>query len=376
MKPYRDVAQEQVPFLDLLRQFEEIQDEVEDAIHSVIREASFIGGPFVRRFEEEFSRFQEVAHCVGVANGTDAIEIALEALAVDPGSEIIVPANSFIASSEAVTRAGLTVVFADVDESTLTIDPADVLNRISSRTSGILAVHLYGLPAEMTEIKSIADQEGLAVLEDAAQAHGARYRGQRVGGIGDIGTFSFYPGKNLGAYGDGGAVVSNREDLARLSRMIANHGRTTKYEHLFEGRNSRLDGLQAAILSVKLRYLDEWIGRRRALADRYRQGLEGVGDLVLPVEKEGRSHVYHLYVIRTESRDKLQTSLSESGIGTGIHYPVPLPRLKAYEDHPQSNEEFRAVRICQRLLSLPMGDGITQEQVDRVIDCVRGYFGE
>ena len=364
-----------VPFLDLVGQYDELREEIDVAIASVLTSAAFIGGQVVSEFEESFASYLGVEQCVGVANGTDAIEIALESMAPPRDAEVIVPANSFIASSEAVSRVGLRVVFADVEDATYLLDPADVERRVTDRTVGILAVHLYGHPAPMPELLRLADRLGLWVLEDAAQAHGAEVHGKRVGTLGAASTFSFYPGKNLGAYGDAGAITSQDASLTKRMRMLANHGRASKYEHEFEGRNSRLDGLQAAVLSVKLRHLDVWIERRRALAVRYRHGLTGVGDLVLPAERPGFKHVYHLFVVRTEVRDRLQTSLRKAGIATGIHYPVPLPRLRAYESHPQHCEDFVACRLADQVLSLPMGDSIDMAQADRVIEAVRKFFG-
>ena len=363
-----------VPFLDLVGQYEEIREEIDDAITSVLSSASFIGGTLVKEFERSFAAYLGVEHCVGVANGTDAIEIALETMDLPCDTEIIVPANSFIASSEAVTRAGCRVVFADVDSVHYVLDPEDVERRVTDNTGGILAVHLYGHPAPMPELLAIAERRGLWVLEDAAQAHGAKVHGASVGTLGKISTFSFYPGKNLGAYGDAGAITTQDASLEKRMRMRANHGRSSKYEHDFEGRNSRLDSLQAAVLSVKLRYLDAWTDRRRALAARYQEGLAGVGDLVLPSEHPDFKHVYHLYVVRTESRNELQGALRDAGITTGIHYPVALPRLKAYAAHPQRREDFFAEKLSGHVLSLPIGDSIAGGQVDRVIEAVRTFF--
>ncbi len=364
-----------VPFVDLVAQYEEISVEIDAAIRSVISTASFIGGEPVRRFEEAFADYVGVRHCIGLGNGTDAIEVVLEALGLPLGSEVIVPAASFIATSEAVTRSGLRVVFADVSEDCYALDPADVEDRITDRTVAILAVHLFGHPAPMGELGELASRRGLTLIEDAAQAHGAELGGRRVGSLTPAATFSFYPGKNLGAYGDGGAVTTGDAVLAGRVRMLANHGRTSKYAHEFEGRNTRLDTLQAAILSVKLRHLDEWNDRRRALARRYADGLAGVGDLVLPMERPDCKHVYHLYVVRTTQRDQLQAALNEQGISTGIHYPRALPRLSAYANHPQHGEPFFAVEMSQSVLSLPMGDSIDGDQADRVIEAIRAFFG-
>ncbi|MDB4949652.1 MAG: DegT/DnrJ/EryC1/StrS family aminotransferase [Gemmatimonadetes bacterium] len=362
-----------VRFLDLRRQYESIQGDVDAAIRAVLADTAFVSGPHVRRFEEEFAAYQRVAHCVAMANGTDAIEIALEALDLPPGSEVIVPANSFIASSEAVTRSGLRVVFADCDPATYTLSPADVERRITPSTSAIMAVHLYGHPCDMDALLALAARHGLRVIEDCAQAHGAEYKGRRVGGIGDLATFSFYPGKNLGAYGDAGAVTTNDAALAKRCRMIANHGRVAKYDHEFEGRNSRMDGLQGAILSAKLPHLDGWLDTRIALADEYRRVL-GDADLVLPAAEPWARHVYHLFVVRTPERDALQRWLGEQGVETGIHYPIALPKLKAYEYLGQAAEPMFANGADSQLLSLPIGEHLEPGDLAAVARAVEGFF--
>lgn len=369
------IKSEVVPLVDLVGQYVEIRGEIDAAISTVLEQASFIGGDPVRRFEDNFSKYLGVSHCIGVGNGTDAIEIVLEGLGLPAGSEVIVPAASFIASSEAVTRAGFRVVFADVLPDIYVLDPSDVARRITGRTSAILGVHLFGHPCPMEELSDIARSHGLALIEDAAQAHGSESGGGRVGGLGVAATFSFYPGKNLGAYGDAGAITTNDDALAHRTRMIANHGRISKYDHEFEGRNSRLDSLQAAVLDVKLRHLEVWTERRRALAARYAEGLAGIGGLQLPVERTGSRHVYHLYVVRLDRRDELASYLFERGISTGIHYPHSLPSLQAYAGHPQQGEAFFADEMARTVLSLPMADSIRGEQVDRVIDAVRNFFG-
>ncbi len=363
-----------IKFLDLYAQYRSIQPEIDAAIADVISRSAYIGGPDVAGFEKAFATYQQVSHCIGVANGTDAIEIAREALDLPAGSEVIVPANSFIASSEAVTRTGLRVMFADVDPVTYTLDVADVRRRLTSNTSAIMAVHLYGHPCRMDELREIADEAGLKIIEDCAQAHGAEYCGHRVGGLGDVASFSFYPGKNLGAYGDGGAITTNDEALARRCRMIANHGRTGKYDHQFEGRNSRLDALQAAILSVKLAHLDGWVNRRNDLARAYAAGLQGVGDLAVPVLPQNCRHAFHLFVIRTEQRDKLAAYLKEQGIESGVHYPISLPKLRAYDYLRQGSEDMFANRSDATLLSLPIGDHLGVEDANQVVEAVKAYF--
>lgn len=363
-----------IRFLDLYSQYLSIRAEIDAAIASTIRDSAYIGGPALREFEEAFARYQQAEHCVGVANGTDAIEIALEALDLPRGSEVIVPANSFISSAEAVTRTGHRVVFADVDTTTYTLDLSDVRRRISPRTRAIVAVHLYGHPCDMDGLAVLAKEHGLRILEDCAQAHGAEYKGRRVGAIGDIGTFSFYPGKDLGAYGDGGAIVTNDEHLARRCRMIANHGRIDKYNHLFEGRNSRLDGLQAAILNVKLKHLDGWIEKRNSIARLYIDGFSGLCDVVPPVVRSDVRHAFHLFVIRSVHRQALADFLAASGIQTGIHYPIALPKLSAYRYLGQSEEPMNANRMDDQVLSLPMGEHLTDRDATMVVETTRKFF--
>jgi dTDP-4-amino-4,6-dideoxygalactose transaminase len=265
------------------------------------------------------------------------------------------------------------VVFADVDSASYTLDLADVERRITGDTRAIVAVHLYGHPCDMDGLGAIARRHGLRIIEDCAQAHGAEYRGRRVGAIGDVGAFSFYPGKNLGAYGDAGAVLTDDADLAKRCRMIANHGRTGKYDHEFEGRNSRLDGLQAAILSAKLRHLDRWVARRNEVATRYLRQLAGLGDLVLPSVAPDVRHAFHLFVVRTRFRDSLAEHLAEYGVQTGVHYPVALPRLAAYRHVVQSTEGMFACRADRQVLSLPMGEHLSDTDVDEVCEAVASF---
>jgi dTDP-4-amino-4,6-dideoxygalactose transaminase len=363
-----------IKFLDLYSQYQTIQSEIDSAICETIQHSSFVGGEAVGRFEAAFARYQSAKECVGVGNGTDAIEIALEALALPPGSEVIVPANSFIASSESVTRAGHRVVFADIDPDTYNLRLDDVERRIGPRTAAILAVHLYGQPCDMTAITYLAAKHGLRVIEDAAQAHGAEDQGRRVGALGDIAVFSFYPGKNLGAYGDAGAITTNDSSLAKRCRMIANHGRVDKYNHEFEGRNSRLDGLQAAILYAKLPHLDGWIDRRNDIARRYLEGLNGVREVCLPRIRDGVRHGFHLFVIRTAARDALKAYLSANGIETGIHYPIALPKLAAYRYLGQADEPLYANAQDVQLLSLPIGEHLDDRQVDTVVREIKDFF--
>ena len=364
-----------VKFLDLAAQYETIKQEIDTAIHEVIAKSAYIGGEYVASFEKEFAQYVGVEHCLGVGNGTDAIEIAIESLNLPLGSEIIVPANSFIASSEAVTRQGHKVVFADCDSESYVISIEDVKKRITSKTKAIIAVHLYGHPCDMGALQEIAENNGLYIIEDCAQAHGAEYQGQRVGSIGDIGTFSFYPGKNLGAYGDGGAITSNNQELAKKCRMIANHGRIAKYVHEFEGRNSRLDGLQAAILSVKLKYLPEWTEKRIAVADYYLANLKDVQEIKLPIRQAWVKQAYHLFVIRTEARDDMANFLASKDIQTGIHYPLSLPKMKAYEYLDQASEDLCANKFDAMLLSLPISENLKASELEEVVSAIKQYFG-
>lgn len=363
-----------IKFLDLHAQYLGIKGEIDAAIEDTIRCAAFIGGENNERFERNFAAYQQAEFCVGVGNGTDSLEIILEALALPKGAEVIVPANSFIASSEAVTRSGYRVVFADVDPVDYTLDPADVARRVTSRTAAIIAVHLYGHPCDMDALLSIAREHDLKVIEDCAQAHGAEVDGRRVGAIGHAGSFSFYPGKNLGAYGDGGAIVTNDRELALRCRMIANHGRIDKYDHRFEGRNSRLDGLQAAILDVKLRHLDGWIDRRNAVAAAYMRGLKDIDGLAIPTIRRGHRHAFHLFVVRTARRDELARHLGEAGVQTGIHYPIALPKLQAYRYLEQYDEPMFANRADVELLSLPIGEHLSAEDAHYVAQSVSQFF--
>jgi len=365
-----------IKFLDLASQYKSIKLEIDETIHNVIADSAFIGGRYVQSFEDEFAQYVSAEYCVGVGNGTDGLEIAIQALDFPAGSEIIVPANSFIASSEAVSNCGHTVVFADVCPESYVISVTDVEKRITSKTAAIMAVHLYGHPCDMDGLLALSKRYGLKIIEDCAQAHGAQYKGQTVGSIGDIASFSFYPGKNLGAYGDGGAITTNDGELAKRCRMIANHGRVAKYSHEFEGRNSRLDGLQAAILSVKLKHLPDWTEKRIAAANRYIERLKCLSHIFLPVKQTWAQQVYHLFVVRTPARDQLKKYLLDHGVETGIHYPVALSKLQAYHHLNQSSEESFANQTDAYLLSLPIGEHITTREVDEVSALIIDFFAD
>lgn len=363
-----------IKFLDLVGQYRSIKTEIDAAVSAVISEAAFVGGPYVQKFESEFARFVGANQCVGVGNGTDALEIAIEALALPPASEILVPANSFIASSEAVTRQGHRVVFVDCDPDTYVLSIEDVARRITPRTKAVIAVHLYGHPCDMDALLELAKKFGLKIIEDCAQAHGAKYKGRPVGSIGDVAAFSFYPGKNLGAYGDGGAITTNCEVLADRCRKIANHGRLQKYNHSFEGRNSRLDGLQAAVLSVKLKHLPEWTRKRIAAAEYYDGKLKHLHRIKLPKREIWAEQVYHLYVVQVSDRDLLRNHLAKAGIQTGIHYPTALPKLDAYRYLNQFSEELFANKADDLLLSLPIGEHLTEQDLFEVVDAISKYY--
>src|ERR1019366_6716052 len=313
-------------------------------------------GKYAKIFEEEFAAYLGVKCCIGCGNGTDALEILLKALGIGPGDEVIVPAHTWISTAESVTTAGATPVFVDTTPALYTINAALIERHITDRTKAIIPVHLYGHPAEMDTIMAIANSHGLKVLEDCAQAHGATYKGRKVGTIGHAAAFSFFPGKNLGAYGDAGGMVTNDESVAQVARMIANHGRLGKHDHALEGRNSRLDGLNAAVLSAKLHHLEAWTEARRSLAAVYDEALEREG-VAVPLSLPDCKHVYHLYVVEVAGRDAVRDSLALRDIETGVHYPKALPFLKAYARFAHQQEEFPvAFESTSRILSLPRSE--------------------
>lgn len=355
-----------IPFVDLKAQYASIKGEIDEAISKVIGEAAFIKGRYVENFERNFARYIGTKHCIGVGNGTDALFIALKVLGVREGDEVITAANTFIATAEAITLAGAKVVFVDCDKNTYNLDVDKIEKAITGKTKAIIPVHLYGQAADMDKILALAKKFNLFVVGDAAQAHGAKYKNRNVGTLGYCACFSFFPGKNLGAYGDGGAIVTDDDELAAKARMYADHGRCEKYDHEFEGVNSRLDGLQAAILDVKLKHLEKWLGRRREIAQRYDQELK---DIVVVPKVGFAGHVYHLYVIRLKDRDRIREYLAGEGISTGIHYPLPLPFLKAYRYLGCRPEDFPvADSLKDEILSLPIYGDMTDEQVRYVID--------
>jgi dTDP-4-amino-4,6-dideoxygalactose transaminase len=357
-----------VPFLDLPASYQELKHEMDEACQRVMASGSFVLGKELERFEEEFATMCEATYCLGVANGLDALHLILRALEIGPGDEVIVPANTYIATWLAVSYAGATPVAVEAEEKTYNLDPSLLEAAITPRTKAVIPVHLYGQPADMDAIKAIAEPYGLKVIEDAAQAHGARYKGRRVGGLGDAAGFSFYPGKNLGALGDGGAVVTNDAALADRIKVLRNYGSRVKYDHELQGFNSRLDELQAAVLRIKLRKLEEWNARRKSLASHYLQTLEGIPDLILPAVAPFADPVWHLFVIRHPDRDRLQQHLSSSGIGTIIHYPRPPHLQAAYKELGLKPASFPlSEKLADEILSLPMGPHVSAEAADYVV---------
>ena len=363
-----------VPFADLHAQYLTIKAPMDQAIAEVIRTSAFIRGPFVQKFETEFAASMQLAHCVSCANGTDSLYIAMHALGVKPGDEVIAPAHSWISTTETITQAGAKVVFVDTDADTFTIDPAQIEAKITSRTVGIIPVHLYGQPADMDPILAIAARHKLWVIEDCAQAHLAKYKGRQVGTMGTAASFSFYPGKNLGAMGDAGAVLTNDKALADRMGMFARHGGLVKGDHQIEGINSRLDGLQAAVLSVKLPHLAAWTKRRQEIAAEYQKLLGDIPGLTLPTVAAGREHVWHLYVVRSEKRDELARHLGALGVQTVVNYPVALPFLPAYQRYGHRPEEFpNAFRNQSRVLSLPIFPEMTSGHLAAVQQALRAF---
>lgn len=361
-----------IPFLDLKASYIELKAELDEAIARVLNSGWYILGPEVDAFETEFAEYCGAKHAIGVANGLDALHLALRAMEVGPGDEVIVPSNTYIATWLAVSQCGATPVPVEPDEATHNIDPSLIEAAITPRTKLILPVHLYGQPADLDPILTIARRHGLRVLEDGAQAHGARYRGTRIGAHGDAVAWSFYPGKNLGALGDGGAITTNDTEVADRLRVLRNYGSRVKYVNEVPGYNSRLDPLQAAVLRVKLRHLDDWNGRRSQVAARYLADLAGT-EIGLPLVPEWAEPVWHLFVIRHAERDALQAKLAAQQVGTLIHYPVPPHRQRAYDALGFRTDDFPlASRLATEVLSLPMGPHQSAEQTARVIAVLGG----
>ena len=364
-----------IPFLDLTSQFESIRDEVMDAVDRVFVSGQFVGGEWVERFEEQFARFVGSRYAIGVGSGTAALELALKAAQIGAGDEVILPANSFFATAEAVSNVGARPVFADVNPRTFHLDVASAERLMTARTKAIIPVHLYGWAMDMTAFQNLADRHRLTIIEDAAQAHGTERDGIPVGGSGRLTCFSFYPGKNLGAYGDGGIVTCNDEVHAERLRLLRDHGSPAKYVHVIVGTNSRLDALQAAVLSVKLRYLREWNARRLRHAMDYEAKLRHAS-IQVPEVPSGREHNFHLFVVRTKNRDALRQHLHACGIGTGIHYPEPLHLTPAYRKLGYAMRGSLPVSeaLASEILSLPMYPELSESQTDQVTEAVLEFF--
>jgi dTDP-4-amino-4,6-dideoxygalactose transaminase len=357
-----------IPFVDLKAQYRSLQPEIDNAIMHAIHNTAFIAGTPAELFEKSYSEFMGMQYTIACANGTDSLEILLKAMEIGAGDEVLVPAISWISTAEAVSTVGGTPVFVDVDNDLL-IDINLIEQHITPRTKAIIPVHLYGNPVDMPRIIEIASKHGLKVLEDCAQSHAATIHGKKAGTFGNASSFSFYPGKNLGAYGDAGGMVTNDAEIARIARAIANHGQEGKHNHLMEGRNSRMDGIQAAVLNTKLPHLENWTNMRIQNAHNYNQLLSD--RVIKPRERDGFKHVYHLYVIQHENRDELGRILKEKGIDTAIHYPIPMPFMPCYSRFNHSEFDFpNASKIAKRIISLPMYAELSQEQLAYVAEHV------
>ncbi|MDI9549661.1 MAG: DegT/DnrJ/EryC1/StrS family aminotransferase [Chloroflexota bacterium] len=365
-----------IPLADLQAQYQVIGEEIDAAIRRVISKSSFILGPEVANFEQAFAAYCGAEHCAGVSSGTAALELALRAMGVGTGDEVITVAHTFIATAEAISAVGATPVFVDVDPHSYNLAPEAFAEAINARTRAVMPVHLYGQPADMTRINRIAREHGIRVIEDAAQAHGATWQGRRAGVLGDAACFSFYPGKNLGAYGDAGAVVTNQAEIVEQVRLLRNHGRRAKYLHEQIGFGERLDALQAAILGAKLPHLDDWIEARNRLAARYTSLLADL-ELELPQVAEEARHAWHLYVVRTPRRDEMLEHLHQHGIGAGVHYPIPLHLQPAYAELGYRKGDLPMTEtVADTCLSLPLYPEMTEEQQDRVVQCIAEFVGQ
>lgn len=365
----------QIPFVDLKVQYESIKSEIDAAIQGVLDSSSFVLGKSVVEFEHAFAKAHKIGHCVGTSSGTDGNHLALWALGIGPGDEVILPANTFIATAWGATLCGATPVFVDCEPMSYNIDPAKIEAKISPKTKAIVAVHLYGQSADIDALLQIAERHNIHLVEDCAQAHFAEYKGKRVGGFGTTSSFSFYPGKNLGAYGEAGAAATNDPELANKFRLFRDHGSVQKYSHDTYGHNYRMEGIQGAVLGVKLKYLEEWTDKRRRVASMYGKLLNGVGDIVLPKEMPYAKHVYHLYVIQTSNRDRMQKYLQERGISAGLHYPSPLHVQKCFAHLGYKDGDFPVTeKLSRQCLSLPMYPELSDEQIRYVCAGVRSFF--
>jgi dTDP-4-amino-4,6-dideoxygalactose transaminase len=373
----------QVPFLDLKIQYKSIKQEVDPAIQKVIDNTAFILGESVSNFEKAFAEAHNVKYCLGTSSGTDANHLVLWSLGIKSGDEVIIPANTFIATAWGVTLCGAKPVFVDCHPESYNLDPAKVEAAITPKTKAIVAVHLYGQPADMNKLQEIADRHNLFLVEDAAQSHLAEYESKKIGTLSSASSFSFYPGKNLGAYGEAGAVVTNDDNLYNVLKMMREHGQSKKYYHDTFGHNYRMEGIQGAVLGVKLKHLDKWTDGRRNAAAKYRELLKDIEQIQLPKEMSNVKHVYHLFVIqvkgdeknREEERNKLQQFLTENGVATGLHYAIPLHQQKCFQDLGYKKGDFPVTeQLAESGLSLPMFPELTDEQISYVTDKIKEYF--
>ena len=362
-----------IPFVNLKKEYMEISKELNQAVQRVLESGWFILGEELKKFEKEFSNYIGVKYGIGVNSGSDALYLAVKALGIGKKDEVITVSHTFISTVDAIVRNNAKPVFVDIDPETYTIDVSQIEDKITDKTKAIIPVHLYGHPADMDPIMEIAEKYGLYVIEDASQAHGAEYKSKKVGGIGHIGCFSFYPTKNLGAYGDAGMIVTNNDELAEKLKMLRNYGSPKKYYHEFIGVNSRLDEIQAAVLRVKLKYLDEWNGRRRNIVRLYNNLLDS-SNMITPIEKEWAKHVYHLYVIRHEERDKLQQHLLKNGIKAQIHYPIPVHMQEAYLNLGINIKLPITERVSKEVLSLPMYPWLKEEEIEYISGIIRKFL--
>lgn len=364
-----------IPLVDLKVQYKSIKEDIDRAIGTVVDKTDFIMGEEVKIFEDQFAKYIGVKHAVGLSSGTDALHLALLAIGIKEGDEIILPSHTFTATAEVICWIGAKPVFIDIDPDTFNIDISKIKINITKRTKAIIPVHLYGRPAVMDQIMAIAGRYRLSVVEDCAQAHGAIYNGEKVGTIGDIGCFSFYPGKNLGAYGDAGAITTNNDQFAQKVKLLRNHGRKEKYAHLVVGYGNRLDTIQASVLSAKLRHLSKWNRKRQGIAAFYSAELSGVKGLTVPLEEKGITSVYHLYVIRAKNRDRLREYLKLKGIETGIHYPIPLHLQRAYQYLNYHKGDLPVTeKAVEEILSLPIFPEMTLVQLKFISKCIRDFY--
>ncbi|MBZ0098052.1 MAG: DegT/DnrJ/EryC1/StrS family aminotransferase [Taibaiella sp.] len=365
----------QIPFVDLKAQYQDIKIDIDKAINDVISKTAFIGGEYVKEFERKFGELYGVKHVISCGNGTDSLYIIMKMLGIGNGDEVITAANSWISSSETISQTGAKPVFTDPDERYLSMGAEAVAKAITSATKAVIVVHLHGQMCDMDGIQQVCAAKGIYVIEDCAQSHFSEYNGRRAGTMGIAGSFSFYPGKNLGAYGDAGCIVTNDDALAEKCRMYANHGALKKHHHEMEGINSRMDGLQAAILSAKLPHILKWTKQRIANAALYNKYLNNIAEIILPAVRSGSSHTFHLYMIRAQRRDELQAHLKQHGIETAIHYPTALPNLPAYKYLGLSDADFPfATQLQNEILSLPMYPELTEDSIQYIAGCIRSFY--